>query len=111
MLKNQKGQSLIEFLLLVLGFIASIKGVFLLFWLVTNLFWIEHHLYESLICMAEKRNKVFCKKTALNEIKKINKTGELKNINFFGSYKDWKGSIDWRFYKWDFAIQSSLNLP
>ncbi len=107
---NKKGQGNVEVALLSFILIVLIKGSLVLFWIFTNFLWIEHQLYQSLVCGAEKRQISMCKTKALNNIKKLNKVGDFTEFKVIDFNNQWKGSIKWRFYKWTFSIKSHLNL-
>ena len=107
---NKKGQSNIEVALLSFILIVLIKGSLVLFWIFTNFLWVEHQLYQGLICRAEKKATAVCKMKVLTNIKKLNKSGDFININLTGFDNKWKGSIKWKFYKWAFSIKSHLDL-
>ena len=109
-MKNKKGQSLIEATLLSFVLILSIKGFFILFWMIVNLLWAEHQLYQGLICRAEKRPLSICETRVLNQIQKLNLTGKWSNLKITERNQQWKGFIKWKFYKWTFLVKSQLHL-
>ena len=107
----QKGQSLVEFMILSLALISLIKGTLFLFWIVISLLWMEHQLYQGLVCAAQQKNLKACEAIALQEIKKLNPLGVIKSLKIRNLQKIWKGEILWSFYKKDFVIRQSLSLP
>ena len=107
LLAKNKGQALIEFLVLSLSFVSIIQILFGIAWIFINLIWMEHHLYQSVLCVAQERKKVFCERRFLKDIKKLNPKAEIKSLNFNSK----KGEFKWRFYKQDFVIQQSFELP
>ena len=108
---SKKGQSLIEFMILSLALISLIKGILILFWIFISLIWIEHHLYQGLICSAQQKNINFCKNLSLQQIKKLNHLGVIKSLKLTHFKKHWKGEAQWHFYKQNFFIRQSLSLP
>ena len=109
-MQNKKGQSHIELLVVSFVLITLVKGILILFWIFTNFLWMEHQLYQGLICRAEKRPISMCKTKVLNQIKKLNQIGEFTEIKLAEFNNQWKGHLKWRFYKWTFTIKSQLNL-
>ena len=107
----QKGQSFIEFMIFSLAMISLIKGILILFWIFISFLWIEHQLYQGLICSAQQNNIPFCKNLTRKEIKKLNPLGIIKSLEFYKFNKHWKGEVQWHFYKKNFFIQQSFHLP
>ena len=109
--KSQKGQSLIETLVLSLVLITLLKFILIIFWLFINLLWMEHQLYQGIICKAQQKNDLLCKQKILQEIKKLNPLGKIKNLKIYQLQNVYKGELIWNFYKKDFLIKQSLILP
>ncbi len=107
----QKGQSLIEALILSWALISLMSLVLLIFWIWTNIIWIEHQLYQGLICAAQQKDMRFCKEALLSQIKKFNPPGRIKFLKIKNFQNQWKGEIIWIFYNKKFSIQQILSLP
>ena len=108
---SQKGQSVIEFMIISLAIISLIKGILILFWIFISLLWIEHQLYQGLICAAQQKNINLCERITAQQIKKLNSLGVIKSLKLKKFKKDWKGKAQWSFYKKNFFIKQSLSLP
>lgn len=109
--RGQKGQSLIEALILSLGFIILIQSTLLIFWVGINILWMEHQLYQGLLCTAEQRNIHLCRAEVVQQIKRFNPAGRLSSLKINHFQNEWKGEIIWNFYKKNFLIRQSLSLP
>ena len=81
------------------------------FWIFINLLWLEHQLYQGILCIAQQKQKILCKQKALQEIKKLNPLGKIQNLKMKQTKKEYKGEILWHFYKKTFVIKQSLILP
>ena len=108
---NPKGQGLLEALILSLALITLIYCTLLFFWMGTSLLWIEHQLYQGIVCVAEQKELNLCKQRVLKQINKLNSVGVIKALKIQNFQNQWKGEILWNFYKKDFMIQQSLSLP
>lgn len=108
---NKKGQSLIEFTIVILSLISLIQCVFMLFWIFTSLLWMEHQLYQGLICSAQQKEISECKTQIKMQIKRLNPLGTIQSLKIKNIQRAWKGEIKWHFFKRDFFIKQSLSLP
>ena len=106
LLSSNKGQTLIEFLVLSLTFVSIIQLLFMIVWVFINLIWMKHHLYQAILCVAQEKSQTFCNSQLLKDIKKLNPMAEISSLNFNSS----KGELKWRFYKQDFVIRQSFKL-
>lgn len=107
----QKGQSIVELMFISLAVIVLIKSILILFWIVISLLWMEHQLYQGLVCAAQQKNTKLCESITIQQIKKLNPLGAIKFLKI-KKFKDaWKGEIQWHFYKRNFFIKQSLSLP
>ena len=111
LLRDQKGQNLIESLILSLVLITVLKFIFIIFWLFISLLWMEHQLYQGLICKAEQKKESLCKQKILQEIKKLNPLGKIKELKIDKTKNIYKGELLWIFYKQNFTIKQNLILP
>jgi len=105
----QKGQSLTEALILSLALITVIYFTLLVFWIGTSILWMEHQLYQGIVCAAQHKGISLCKKTVLKQIKKLNPLGLIQSLKIKHAQNEWKGEIVWIFYKRKFLIQQTLN--
>ena len=103
---SKRGQALIEFSILSLAFVTVIQLLFVMAWIFINLLWIEHHLYQAILCVAQERSQPFCKGQLLREIRTLNPSADISSLNFNSS----KGELKWRFYKKDFVIRQNFKL-
>ena len=107
----QKGQSIVEMLIVSLALISLIKGILIFFWISLSLLWMEHQLYQGLICSAQKKSLKLCEDRVKQQIQRLNPLGKIKSLKIKNFTENWKGEIQWHFYKKDFFIKQSLNLP
>ena len=108
---GQSGQSLLETLIVCLSLTSFIQFTVLLFWMGISVLWIEHQLYQALVCRAEHKGLEHCKQSFFKNTKKLSPVGTIENIKITNFNKQWKGELLWRFFKKDFLIQQTLNLP
>jgi len=106
LLKSNKGQSMIELLILLPALITVIQLLFVMTWIFINLTWMKHQLYQAILCVAQEREQTFCHSKLLRDIKKINPQANITSLHFNSS----KGKIQWRFYKQDFIIRQNFQL-
>ena len=108
---NQKGQSLSEALILSLAFLTLFHFSLLTVWMGINILWMEHQLYQGILCSAQQKSIKFCRWTALKKIKNFNPLGKIQSLRITNFQNKWKGEISWSFYKKEFVIQQTLSLP
>jgi hypothetical protein len=65
---TQKGQSSIEGALMGLLLVIFVSGFFSTLYVIYASYWVEHIMYESLICYQERGQKEFCVNQALDRI-------------------------------------------
>ena len=106
----KKGQSLVEALIVSLGLIAVTKIILVLFWIFVSLIWMEHQLYQGLICSAQQRNHRDCEQKVLNQIRRLNRLGKIQSVKIKEFKQEWRGEIQWIFYEKVFFIKQSLSL-
>ena len=76
----QKGQSLVETLIISLGLIALVKLSFILCWIFINILWMEHQLYQGLVCFAQQKKLEQCQYRVLRQIEKLDTLGTIKSL-------------------------------
>lgn len=103
---SNKGQALIECLILFLTLASLLQFLFVLTWIFINLIWMKHHLYQAIVCTAQNRGKFFCEERLLKDIRVLNPPAQITGLNF----NDSKGEFKWRFYKKNFVIRQSFKL-
>ena len=111
MIRNQKGQALIETVVISLTWFLLIKGMVMMFILVSSSLWIQHSLYQGLVCLAEGRNAPRCKESLVTNIKKGIPLGKINDVHLQGNFEHWSGTLNWNFYKWKWNFKERLVLP
>lgn len=107
----QKGQSMTEAMILSLALITVVYFTLLIFWIGTSILWMEHQLYQGIVCAAQHKGIPLCKEAILKQIKKLNPLGMIQSLKIKHFQNEWKGEIVWIFYKRKFLIQQTLSLP
>ena len=110
-IKKQTGQGSIETLALLTTFILTIKGGLMLFWLLAGHLWMDHQLYQHLVCRAQGQMEALCTEKLLKESKRFIFTGAVKNIKIRRQNNSWKGSLDWNIRGFSIPIIRTLKLP
>ena len=102
-----KGQTIIE-ALLVLPLAGACFIVCLLFFHVyAQYLWMDHHLYQALICLAKEGHN--CKDNMTQKIKSFLDIGQLKNIQFKITENKWSGSFIWETSFWTIPLKKNLS--
>ena len=83
----------------------------MLFWLIAGNLWIDHQLYQHLICRAKGQQEVFCVKKLLAETEKLTPERHIKNIKTIHRQDVWKGSLIWKIHGLSIPIKQILRLP
>ena len=107
----QKGQGLIETLILSLVLIIIIKFILAVFWIFISSLWMEHQLYQGVLCVAQQKETTLCKQKALQKIKQLSSLGKIQDLTIKQAQNKYKGEMLWNFYKQNFVIKQSLTLP
>ena len=100
-----------EALVLCLALSFLIQALFLLFWTAVSFIFIEHQLYQGVLCAVRGENPQSCKSKVLARIRKFHPVGKTLSIKINTSQKGGKGLIQWRFLKTDFFIKQTVQLP
>ena len=108
---SQRGQSLVECLLLFVTTSLLIKTALLLFLLVTHKIWIKHQLYQSLVCVAKEKKENICKKELIKNVKQLSQIGKIKNIKIINKDRQAKGYLKWEVHRLNLKIHSRFYLP
>ena len=105
------GQSGMEFLCVFLGLILLLKGVMIVFHLTAGSLWMDHQLYQNLICLAEGRPPALCQKALMRNIKTISPAGAISHLRTGSELNRWKGEIKWTLYGISLQRRQKLVLP
>ena len=108
---KKTGQGNLEALLLVIVLVLIIKGGFMLFWLVAGNLWLDHQLYQHLICRAKGHSEIFCEKKLLKEVRKFTWIGAVENMESIHLNNSWMGSLSWKMGGISVPIKQVLELP
>ncbi|MDE0519011.1 MAG: hypothetical protein OXH36_05610, partial [Bdellovibrionales bacterium] len=73
--------------------------------------WMDHQLYQSLICLAKGEKQRNCKNQMREKIKIFLWMGKLKNIHFYKEEKKWKGMFTWQAAFWKVSFKKTILLP
>ncbi len=105
------GQAVLETLVALPLATSCFVLCFLFFHLHAQYLWMDHHLYQSLVCLAKGKNKADCENQMERKIKKFLWAGKLKDIQFHKKgEKQWKGSFTWSAPFWRVRLTETLNL-
>lgn len=112
MTRKQAGQGTVETLILFTTLTLVFKGGLMLFWLLIGNLWLDHQLYQHLICRAQGQKEIFCMRQLLTETKKLILKESIKNIHVSQERRGvWKGSLNWKIFKVSVPITQTLKLP
>lgn len=110
MLKKINGQAMMEAVIaMTLGIATLIICLFLFHGYVRKI-WVDHHLYQSLICVAKREEIQNCKKILIQRVKHFLWLGKLKKIQLKGKGNQWKGIVITENIYGRFVFQSYVNL-
>ncbi len=108
--KNQ-GQALVCVVFTLPLLLACFLLVFFVFQTQAQKLWTGHHLYQSLICLAEARPYEHCKARLLKQSQNFLWMGKIKTISLSqkGDRK-WEGVLVWSGFYADIKIKKNLHL-
>ena len=106
-----KGQSVIEVSCVLLGLILALKGMFLVFQLTAGALWVDHQVYQHLICLAEGRSQTFCREKLIKTIIKFNPAGAVSRLQVKKGMNRWEGRVKWTVYGVSRRSGQTLILP
>ena len=109
--KKVKGQSVIEMSCVLLGLTLALKGMFLVFQLIAGALWLDHQVYQHLICLAEGRPQVFCQEKLIRNITKFNPAGTVSRLQMKKGVNRWEGRVKWTLYGVSRQSGQKLILP
>ena len=105
------GQSALEFLCVFLGLILLLKGVMIVFHLTVGSLWMDHQLYQNLICLAEGQPPALCQKALIRNIRKISPVGTISHLRTGSELNRRQGEIKWTLYGIPLQRRQKLVLP
>ena len=112
MIKKQAGQGTVETLILFTTLVLMFKGGLMLFWLLIGNLWMDHQLYQHLICRAQGQKEIFCVRQLLMKTEKLISKENIKDIQVIHQSRNvWKGSLNWKIFKFSIPIKQTLELP
>ena len=98
--KRQKGQVLVETLVLLPLIYSCFILCLLFFFMYAQHLWMDHQLYQSLLCMAKGKTKPYCESQMKRKIASFLWIGELNNIQFHKRKNGWRGLFIWETEFW-----------
>lgn len=109
-LKKSSGQAFIE-LTILLPLVCSCFFLSLfMFQVYTQQLWMDHQLYQALICIAKGKQKFNCQNKMQKNIKSFLHIGKLKNINLSKKNEEINGIFTWKTPLWNIKFQKKFNL-
>ncbi|MCY4512062.1 MAG: hypothetical protein OXB86_00065 [Bdellovibrionales bacterium] len=105
------GQSVIEAICVCLSLILILKILFIVFWLTAGSLWVDHQLYQKLVCLAEGRSQILCQERLTKNIKTLHPLGTLTHPQIQKRSNLWKGKIQWSLYGIRKNSRQRLSLP
>ena len=107
---RRTGQAMIEMLLLLPLAGACFVLCLLFFHAHTQYLWMDHQLYQGLICLAKGNTHTLCKNQMEQKIKSFLWTGRLKHVRFQQWENKWTGNFTWKTGFWKIRFKKTLNL-
>lgn len=101
---------MIETLILSFTLIGVVYFSCVYIWIVSSILWMEHQVYQGIVCVAQQREIKQCKDTAIKYIKRFTSLGEINSLTIKKRYNHWEGYILWNFYNKNFFIRQSFYL-
>lgn len=108
-IRNNKGQALLEFMVLFSVYLLIIFSVFQVSWLLGVRSYLNQQLYESLFCMAKGYTEAYCKKEIRRKSAFVLFWGELKNVHLKEEGEKWTGSLE--IQPWNIELKRTLQVP
>ncbi len=93
--RKQSGQAIGELMILLPSISSIFIFCFLFFYIFTQHLWMDHHLYQSLICLAEGETQARCKNRFREKTNPFLFIGKITNLKFHENKWQWKGSFIW----------------
>ena len=106
----KRGQAIIEMLVILLFLTSILFSILQLSFIFGARSYVNHQLYQALICMAHAEPLRRCKKELIKESEKFLVWGKIKNIRITGGKTKWKGKLILEIYPWKIKIKQNINL-
>ena len=103
---KKSGQALIETLLVLPLAGACFSLCLLSFHVHAQYLWMDHQLYQALICLAKEKKD--CKENMTKKIKSFLWVGRLNNIQFKAAENKWSGAFTWQTSLWKIPFKKHL---
>ncbi len=108
--QTQSGQAVMEALFLLPLVCACFILCFLFFHVHAQHLWMDHQLYQSLICLAKGKKQINCKTRMETKIKTFLWMGKLKDIQFYKGKKEYRGFFIWETGFWRIRFAKKIHL-
>ena len=105
------GQTILEFLALLALLIFSLKGGLLLLWILTGRLWLDHQLYQNLLCRAKGQAENICSERFLRESRKLVLKGQITDIKISRQRRLYKGSLVWNIKNLKIPVRQTFKTP
>ena len=106
--KTSSGQAVVEVLLLLPLLCSCFILCLFFFQLHAQHLWMDHQLYQSLICLAQGKTEKSCENRMKEKIKAFLWMGKLKKVHFYKRENEWKGVFTWETGFWQIPFEKTL---
>ena len=72
--------------------------------------WVDHHLYQALICAAKRQPIHICKENLIQQSKKLYFLGKIQSIQLKGGGNKWTGHVRIKNTTGQFVFQNQIHL-
>ena len=72
--------------------------------------WVDHHLYQALLCSAARQPLSHCREVLVKKIKTFLWLGKIKKISIKGGGNQWKGKVILQDVYGRFSYRSQIHL-
>lgn len=108
--KNQNGQTLIEASIVIVPLFFILKSFLFVIFIFGQSFWIDHKLYQHLICLAEGRG-LKCEMNLKKNFKMLNAENILEHLKIVNNNSTWFAKTHLDFYGIQIDFQQSFRMP
>ena len=105
------GQTILEFLALLALLIFSLKTGLILLWILTGRLWLDHQLYQNLVCRAKGQTEKICSARFLEESRKLVLKGRITDIKISRQRRLYKGSLIWKIKNLKIPVRQTFKTP
>ena len=106
-----RGQTILEFLAMLALLIFSLKGGLLLLWILTGRLYLDHQLYQLLVCRAKGQTENICSARFLKESRKFVLKGKITDIKISRQRRLYKGSLIWNVTNLKIPVRQTFKTP